>query len=169
MRLLIPVLACIPFATFAAAQNGESPGNRITAGIGPAIPAGDAANYVKTAPLLKAGQGYPFSFGGRYAVPSPFRQIGFSDRGSAVNFHYPDTVPSNGYFSGCYTCSSRGGWGSYGPGNASYFFGKNHKFHAGTTYEFVAASTDAQAVGSVPAARSGDRWSNLFLEFGLSF
>ena len=84
--------------------------------------------------------------------------------------HYSETVPSNGYYSSaCYSFTLRGGWGGYGMANASYYLDANHNFHVGTTFEFIAASTNGQAVGNVPAARTTDHWSNLSLEFGLSF
>jgi hypothetical protein len=108
--------------------------------------------------------------GSRYVIPSPFKRMDFSTGGGEIYRHYSETLSLNGcYSSECCTCLSRGGWGSYGPGNTSYFFGDGHHFHVGTTYEFVAASTDGQAVGHVPDVRTSDRWSNLFLEFGFRF
>jgi len=42
-------------------------------------------------------------------------------------------------------------------------------FHVGTTFEFIAASTDGQTVGYLPAAHTTDGWSDLYLEIGLRF
>jgi hypothetical protein len=90
--------------------------------------------------------------------------------GARFIMHYSETVPSNGYCSSaCYSCTSRGGWGGYGVANASHYLGANHNFHVGTTFEFIAASTNGQAVGNVAAARTTDHWSNLFPEFAPSF
>ena len=113
---------------------------------------------------------YMVPLGGRYIIPSPFKRMEFSAGGGTVYLHYSETIPSSGDFSStCYTCSSRGGWGGYGLGNASYFFGDSRMFHVGTTFEYIAASTSGQAVGNVPGIQTRDRWSNLYLEFGLSF
>jgi hypothetical protein len=51
----------------------------------------------------------------------------------------------------------------------SYYLGAGRNFHVGTTFEYVGASTDGAAVGNVPALYTADHWSNLYLEFGLSF
>jgi hypothetical protein len=213
MRPLIPVLACICLAKFASAQADEFQRNHITVGTcpgtGPAIPLGNAANYVGAAPLLSVVTGYRFTrflqadvgfhvafgaatnrtaeltglgqvhggnhdymtpLGGRYVIPSPLKLMEFSAGRGGIYRHYSKTLPLDGWYSSeCCTCLSRGDWGSYGPRNASYFFGDGHNFHVGTTYEFVAASTDGQAVGYVPDVRTSDHWSNLFLEFGFRF
>ena len=84
--------------------------------------------------------------------------------------HYSETAPSNGYYSSsCYTCTSRGGWGGYGLGNVSYFLDENRNFRVGTTFQFVSASTNGQAVGNVPGIKTTDHWATLAFEFGLSF
>lgn len=107
---------------------------------------------------------YTIPPGFRYNMANPFRQTGFSARGGAVY------LPLSGdYSSACYSCTSRGGWGGYGPGHASYFLGGNHTFHIGTMFEFNAPSTNGQSVGNVPGIQTRDHWSNLSLEFGLSF
>jgi hypothetical protein len=209
MRKLILVLTFTCFAALAPAQTDQFQRNHVTIGIGPAIPVGNTANYLSTAPLLSVGYGYRFTrflqadvgfqvafgaannnngeltdfgqvqggdheymipLGGRFIIPNPFKRMEFSVGGGAVYLHYSETIPSSGDFSStCYTCSSRGGWGGYGLANASYFLGDSHTFHVGTTFEFIAASTSGQSVGNVPGIQTRDHWSNLSLEFGLSF
>ena len=127
----------------------------------------------RTAELTGVGQvqggdhDYMIPLGGRYVIRSPFKRMEFSSDSGGIYRNYSETLPLKGYYSSeCYTCSSLG---DYGPHNASYFFGDGHKFHVGTTYEFIAASTDDQAVGHVPDVRTSDHWSNLFLEFGFRF
>ncbi len=109
--------------------------------------------------------------GGRFIVPSPFKRIGLSVGGGGIYLHYSETVPSSGYYytPTCYSCTSRGGWGGYGLANIRYFLDENHNFSVGTTYQFISASTNGQAVGTVPALRTTDHWSTVSIEFGLSF
>ena len=108
--------------------------------------------------------------GGRVIVPLPFKRFEVSVGGGAMYLHYSETAPSNGYYSpSCYSCTSRGGWGGYGLGNVSYFLDENKNFRVGTTFQFVSASTNGQAVGNVPAIKTTDHWANLTFEFGLSF
>jgi hypothetical protein len=204
----IPLISlCVSVATFAFAQDFHR--NNITAGIGPAIPGGNSANYLGTAPLVSVGYGYRFlrffqadagfqiafgaarnqnavqtdlgpvqggdhefmiPLGGRVIVPTPFKRIEVSAGGGAMYLHYSETAPSNGYYSvSCYTCASRGGWGGYGLANVSYFLDENHNFHVGTTFQYVSARTNGQAVGNVPALATTDHWANLSVELGLSF
>jgi hypothetical protein len=109
-------------------------------------------------------------FGGRYVMPSPLTRIEFPVGGGAGHLSHSETAPANGYHTpDCYTCLSRGGWGGYGFGNTGYFFGHSQNLHVGTTFEFIAPSTDGQTVAYVPAARATDGWSNLYLEIGLRF
>lgn len=121
-------------------------------------------------PLQGGDHEFMIPLGGRVFVPSPLSRIEFSVGAGTAYLHYSETVPSNGFVSpSCFSCTSRGGWGGYGLGNASYFLDDNHNFHVGTTVQFISASTNGQAVGNVPAMRTTDHWVNLSFEFGLSF
>jgi hypothetical protein len=197
MRQLILVLACTSFATFVSAQTAEFQRNHSTVGVGPPILVGNAADHLITAPLLSAESGYRFTwvlrsdvgveialggadrqsavqtrlgalqsgghdymipFGGRYVMPSPLTRIEFPVGGGAGHLRHSETTPA-----------SRGGWGGYGFGNAGYLFGHNQNLHVGTTFEFIAPSSDGQTIAYVPAARATDGWSNLYLEIGVRF
>jgi hypothetical protein len=109
--------------------------------------------------------------GGRIYIPQPFKRLEFSAGGGTAYLHYSETVSSGqtGYSVGCYSCTSRGGWGGYGLGNVSYYLDSNHTFHVGTTVQFIAASTNGPAVGNVPALKTTDHWTNVSFEFGISF
>src|SRR5579859_6720410 len=111
--------------------------------------------------------------GGRVFLPLPWKRIETSAGGGVAYLHYSETVPSNsggyGYSVNCYTCTSRGGWGGYGLANASYFLDSGHVFHVGTTFQFISAATNGQAVGNVPANKTTDHWANIYFEFGMSF
>jgi hypothetical protein len=111
---------------------------------------------------------YMFPLGGRLILPLPWKRIEVSAGGGGVYLHYSETAPSNGYSSNCYTCTTRGGWGGYGLTNASYFLDSNHVFHIGTTFQFISASVNGQAVGNTPATKTTDHWANVSIEFGLS-
>jgi len=60
--------------------------------------------------------------GGRVYIPQPFKRLAFSAGGGTAYLHYSETVSSGnvGYSVGCYSCTSRGGWGGYGLANVSY-------------------------------------------------
>ena len=111
--------------------------------------------------------------GGRVYIPLPFPRIQVSAGGGAVYLHYSETIPSNsgyyGYSSTCYSCTSRGGWGGYGLANVSYFLDSNHNFRVGTTLQYIAGSTNGQAVASFPANHTFDHWVNVAFDFGFSF
>jgi hypothetical protein len=108
--------------------------------------------------------------GGRIYLPLPFKRIEVSAGGGGAYLHYSETIPSNGFIvSNCYSCTSRGGWGGYGLANASYFLDGNRNFHVGATLQYVAASTNGAAVANIPGIRTTDHWTNVFVEFGLSF
>lgn len=111
--------------------------------------------------------------GGRIYVPQPLQRVEFSVGGGVVHLHYSETAPSSsgyyGYGTSCYSCSSRGGWGPYGLGNINYFLDSNHNFHVGTTIEYIAGSTNGEAVANFPALKTQDHWLNVAFEFGLSF
>ncbi len=113
---------------------------------------------------------YMIPLGGRFIIPSPFKRMEIAAGGGAAYLHYAETAPSNPDFPvSCFSCTSRGGWGGYGLANAKYFLDSNHTFHVGATYQFVAASTNGQPVGNVPGLKTTDHWSNIMVEFGLSF
>ena len=82
--------------------------------------------------------------GGRIYIPLPLRRIQVSAGGGAAYLHYSETVPSGGsdYTPSCYSCSTRGGWGSYGLANVSYFLDSGHNFRVGTTIQYIAGSTN---------------------------
>jgi len=109
--------------------------------------------------------------GGRIYIPQPFKRFEISAGGGASYLHYSETVSSGGtgYSIGCYSCTSRGGWGGYGLANVSYYLDTNRNFHVGTTAQFIAASTNGLAVGNVPALKTTDHWMNILFEFGFSF
>jgi hypothetical protein len=109
--------------------------------------------------------------GGRVYIPQPFKRFELSAGGGTAYLHYSETVSSGntGYSIGCYSCTSRGGWGGYGLANVSYYLDSNHNFRVGTTVQFIAASTDGQAVGNVPALKTADHWTNISFDFGFSF
>ena len=109
--------------------------------------------------------------GGRFYIPQPFKRFELSAGGGTAYLHYSETVSSGdaGYSIGCYSCTSRGGWGGYGMANVSYYLDSNRNFHVGTTVQFIAASTNGQAVGNVPALKTTDHWTNIWFEFGFSF
>ncbi len=125
------------------------------------------------------GQGGDHEFmiplGGRVYIPQPYKHLEFSVGGGAAYLHYSETVSSSntgygyGGSSGCYSCTSRGGWGGYGMANASYYFDSNRIFHIGTTVQFIDATTNGPAVGNVPALKTSDHWTNVSVEFGFSF
>jgi hypothetical protein len=109
--------------------------------------------------------------GGRVYIPQPFRRFELSAGGGAAYLHYSETVSSGepGFSIGCYSCTSRGGWGGYGLANLSYYLDSNRNFRVGTTLQFIAVSTNGQAVGNVPALKTTDHWTNIGFEFGFSF
>jgi hypothetical protein len=108
--------------------------------------------------------------GGRIYIPTPFKRIEASAGAGTAYLHYGETVPSNGYTTNnCYSCTSRDGWGGYGLANVSYFLDSNHNFRVGTTLQYIAASTNGQAVGNIPALKTTDHWLNVAFEFGFSF
>ena len=109
--------------------------------------------------------------GGRVYIPQPFKRLSFSAGGGTAYLHYSETVSSSnvGFAVGCYSCTSRGGWGGYGLANVSYYLDSNRTFHVGTTVQYIAASTNGPAVGNVPALKTTDHWTNVLFEFGISF
>ena len=116
--------------------------------------------------------------GGRIYLPLHLSRIEASLGGGAVHLHYSETAPSSGGgygygygygSSGCYTCTTRGGCGGYGLGSVRYFLDSNHQIHIGTNLEYIAASTNGQAVANIPAVKTTDHWVQVAIVFGLSF
>lgn len=116
--------------------------------------------------------------GGRIYLPLHLRRVEASIGGGAVHLHYSETAPSGGGgygygygygSSGCYTCTARGGWGGYGLGNVSYLLDSGHHLRIGTTLQYIAASTNGQAVANIPATKTTDHWVQVAIVFGLSF
>jgi hypothetical protein len=118
--------------------------------------------------------------GGRIYLPLHVSRMEASVGGGAVHLHYSETAPSNngggyggygygGYSSACYSCTTRGGWGGYGLANVSYFLNSDRNFRIGTTVQYIAGSTNGQAVANIPAAKTADRWLQVAFEFGVSF
>jgi hypothetical protein len=121
-------------------------------------------------PIQGGDHEFMIPLGGRVIIPNPFMRFEISAGGGTAYLHYSETIPQNGFVtSSCYSCTSRGGWGGYGLGNVSYFLDANHNFRVGTTFQFITAATNGQAVGNVPAIRTTDHWMNVFFGFGLSF
>lgn len=119
--------------------------------------------------------------GGRVYLPLHLSRIETSIGGGAVHLHYSETAPSNGggggygygygygYGTGCYTCTTRGGWGGYGMANVSYFLNGEHTFRIGMMAQYIAGSTSGQAVANFPATKTSDRWLEIAFELGASF
>lgn len=113
--------------------------------------------------------------GGRIFLPLHSSRIEASVGAGAVHLHYSETASTGGGYgygyggSACYTCTSRGGWGGYGMGNVSYFLDSNHQIRIGTTLQYVAASTNGQAVANIPAVKTTDHWLQIAIVFGFSF
>ena len=142
------------------------------AGLQLAFGAADNQNPVLTDYGSVRGGDHEFMIplGGRIYIPLPFRRIQVSAGGGAAYLHYSETAPSGGdYTNSCYSCSSRGGWGGYGLGNVSYFLDSNHNLRVGTTIQYIAGSTNGEAVANFPAVKTTDHWLNIGFEFGLSF
>ena len=111
--------------------------------------------------------------GGRIYIPQPFKRLEVSAGGGTMYLHYSETISSNTGFSGyqnyCYSCTSRGGWGGYGMANVSYFLDSNRIFKIGATAQYISASTNGAAVADIPALKTTDHWTNVLLQFGVSF
>jgi outer membrane protein with beta-barrel domain len=128
------------------------------------------AEFSDFGPVQGGDHEFMIPLGARFIVPRLFKRIEFSAGGGAAYLHYAETIPSGGDVSvGCYSCTSRGGWGGYGLGNARYFLDENHNFSIGTTLQYISASTNGDAVGNVPSFRTTDHWVNVMFQFGLSF
>jgi hypothetical protein len=129
------------------------------------------AEVTDIGPVQGGDHEYMIPFGGRVYIPQPFKRFDVSAGGGTAYLHYSETVSSGSpdYSIGCYSCTSRGGWGGYGLANVKYYLDSNHNFHVGTTVEFIAASTNGQAVGNVPALKTTDHWTDVMLEFGFGF
>lgn len=137
-----------------------------------AFGAANNQNLVQTdfGPVQGGDHEFMIPLGGRVYIPTRMKRISASVGAGTAYLHYSETAPSNAYTgNNCYTCTSRGGWGGYGLGNVSYYLDSGHAFRVGTTLQYVAASTNGQAVGNVPALKTTDHWINLIFEFGLSF
>jgi hypothetical protein len=122
-------------------------------------------------PVQGGDHEFMIPLGGRVYIPQPFKRFEVSAGGGTAYLHYSETVSSGGsdVSIGCYSCTSRGGWGGYGLGNVSYFLDEAKNFRVGTTFQFIAASTNGDAVGNVPAIKTTDHWTNILFEFGFSF
>lgn len=218
MRLPLSVCLCVfvPCLAFAQSdsENEQVHHHNISFGAGPAVPLGNATNYLSTAPFIRLSYGYRFNklfqadagfemafgaahnsnaevtnfgtvtggdhefmapmLGGRVYIPLHLQRLAASVGGGVVHLHYSETASSGnagyyGYSSSCLSCSTRGGWGGYGLGNISYFLDSGHMFHIGTTLEYVAGSTNGQAVANFPATQTTDHWLNVAFEIGVSF
>jgi hypothetical protein len=123
-------------------------------------------------PVLGGDHEYFVPLGGRIYIPQPLTRFEFSVGGGAAYLHYAETAPSSGGFygsGGCFTCTTRGGWGGYGMANASYYLNSGHNFHVGTTFEYIIGRTSGPSVGQSVGGKTTDHWANLFFEFGVSF
>ena len=128
------------------------------------------AEQTELGPVQGRDREYMIPLGGRVYIPTPFKRIEVSAGAGAVHLHYSESVPSTEFQSlSCFTCTSRGGWGGYGLASVKYFLDENRNFHVGTTFQFISASTNGQAVGSTPGTKTTDHWANLAFVFGLSF
>lgn len=208
-RVVCVLSLVLTVSSLGVAQSEDYHHNNITVGLGPAIPIGNSANDLSTAPLVTVGYGYRFNrwfqadagfqaafgaannrnaevsdlgpvqggdhefmlpLGGRVYIPTPFKKIEVSVGAGTAYLHYSETVPSSEFVqNNCYSCTSRGGWGGYGLANVNHFLDSNRVFHVGTTLQYIAAATNGQAVGNVPALQTTDHWLNLIFEFGMSF
>ena len=129
------------------------------------------AEVTDIGPVQGGDHEFIIPLGGRVYIPQPFKRFEVSAGGGTAYLHYSETVSSGdpNYPIGCYSCTSRGGWGGYGLANVNYYLDSNRNFHVGTTAQFIAASTNGQAVGNVPALKTTDHWTNITFEFGFSF
>jgi Outer membrane protein beta-barrel domain len=104
-------------------------------------------------------------FTGRFFVPLPLQKWQLAIGGGPAYLHYAETAPS--YYSGCFTCTSRGGWGFQGVANVKYLFGDN--LYVGGTLQYVAGTVSGDAVGNAPAISTKDKWWNALMGVGFRF
>lgn len=103
--------------------------------------------------------------GGRFFIPLPLQRWQLSVGGGPAYLHYSETAPTAA--GSCFTCNSRGGWGFQGLTTVRYLYGDN--FYFGTTLQYVSATLNGDAVGSVPATKTNDHWYNVLIGVGLTF
>lgn len=107
---------------------------------------------------------WPFS--ARLYIPVPLDKWQFSVGGGGAYLHYAETAV-NASGSPCFTCTTRGGWGSQGFFTIRYLVGDN--FYVGTTAQYVSAHINGDAVGNTPAIRTTDQWTNVLFNIGFRF
>jgi hypothetical protein len=114
---------------------------------------------------------YFLPFGGRAILPLGGGRALLSMGGGGAYLRYAERVkqPSSYYRIECPECSSRGGWGVYALASASYALDHYQMFRFGVTAKAYRAHTDGDALGSVPAFETRDRWLSLFANFTVSF
>jgi hypothetical protein len=104
-------------------------------------------------------------FSGRLYVPLPLQKWQLSVGGGPTYLHYGET--STGGVQDCFTCTTRGGWGTQGFFTVRYLIGDN--FYVGTTAQYVSAHINGDAVGNIPASRTTDQWANVLFNIGFRF
>ncbi|HEY2380752.1 MAG TPA: hypothetical protein VGK48_06160 [Terriglobia bacterium] len=107
-----------------------------------------------------------FPFSGRFYVPLPLEKWQLSLGGGGAYLHYAETAV-NAQGSPCFTCTTRGGWGTQGFLTIRYLIGDN--FYVGTTAQVVSAHINGDAVGNVPAISTTDQWTNVLFNLGFRF
>lgn len=141
--------------------------NDVVFGVGPAIPVGNTTNYLSTVPLIDCAYGYRFN---RLFQADAGLQIAFG----AANNQNVEVTNFGTVQGGDHEFMVPLGGRVYIPQPFKRFDvsaggGTAYNFHVGTTFQYVVASTNGQAVGNVPALKTTDHWMNILFEFGLSF
>lgn len=110
-------------------------------------------------------------FGGRAILPlGTERLLLFGGAGGAY-LRYSELIrqPSDYLRLDCPVCGSRSGWGYYTLAGAAIFVDRGRHFRTGVSTKVYRGHTEGDPLGAAPAARTRDRWLQVYGELGVSF
>ncbi len=112
-------------------------------------------------------QYYPV--GGRAVLPLADGKVQVFGGGGGAYMRYSEGLrqPSEYYRIDCPVCNARGGFGWYALAGGDVAVNRAQNLRLGVTTKMYKGTTDGLSVGIIPAARTKDRWLNVY--FHLTF
>ncbi len=111
-----------------------------------------------------------FPVGGRLVLPLADGKAELYGGGGGAYMRYSEGLrqPSDFYRIDCPVCNARDGFGFYALAGGNVALNRSQSLRLGVTTKMYKATTDGLSVGVIPAAKTKDRWVNVYLHLTLS-
>ncbi|MBN9658182.1 MAG: hypothetical protein J0H49_08380 [Acidobacteria bacterium] len=146
---------------------------QLDVGLDSAYNSADVNDYLDTGygPLRIRDFQFFVPMGARVVAPLAKGRVEFYGGGGAAYARYTELLkqPSDYFQIGCPVCQARDGWGYYALLGGSVALDRGQHFRLGVLSRVYVVDTSGPPIGTTPAVKTNDRWTNTYATFTFSF